>query len=97
MWVVFDDEKREEDDAVTFLTMDQDYLPSSSTPSPSMDNKHMEQLEQPPEKKSWAQERPQPPTTPEPAPTVRCQEEPKGWELFKTKFRIAVMLLQESE
>jgi hypothetical protein len=100
MWVVFDDEKREEDDAVTFLTMDQDNPPSSSAPSPSMDNEHMEQLEQleqPAEKKSLAQERLQPPTTQEAAPTVKRQEEPKGWELFKTKFRIAVMVLQELE
>jgi hypothetical protein len=92
MWVVFDDKKREEDDAVTFLTMDQDSLAS-----PSMDNKHMEQLEHPPEKKSSAQQRPQPPTTEESEPTVVCQEEPKGWELFKTKVRIAVMLLKELE
>jgi hypothetical protein len=57
--------------------------------------KHMEQLEQPPENKSLVQQRPKPPTTQESEPTVMCQEEAKGWELFKTKFRIAVMILQE--
>jgi hypothetical protein len=91
MWVVFDDKKREEDDAVTFLTMDED---SAST---TMDNKHMEQLEQPPENKSLVQQRPKQTTTQESEPTVMGQEEPKGWELFKTKFRIAVMILQELE
>jgi hypothetical protein len=97
IWVEFDDKKREEDDAVTFLTVEQDSLASSSTPSPSMDNKQMERREQPPTKKSITQQRPQLPTTQEPKPTVTSQEEPKGWELFKTKFRIAVMLLQELE
>lgn len=102
MWIVFDhDKKREQEDAMTFLTMD-DQFDASTTAT----NERREQL---PRKQRRKQQRPPPPEQQVPIledeqdqdQQVQQQsqqnEDPKGWEMLKTKFRIAAMIMQELE